>query len=105
MAHFNCKLMFGNINKYLVLKADFNCKLMFGKIKFILPNIYFTNLYSTSLLLRESSGNKYLKKKKLTKSKSKSSRNKNLRRKKLTKSITERSRGSLVATRCVPSLP
>ena len=35
----------------------------------------------TSLLLRESSGNKYLKKKKLTKSKSKSSRNKHLRRK------------------------
>ena len=33
-------------NKYLVLKADFNCKLMFCKINFILPNIYFTKLYS-----------------------------------------------------------
>ena len=34
---------------YLVLKADFNCKFMSGKIKFILPNIYFTNLYSIRL--------------------------------------------------------
>ena len=40
--------MFGKINKYVVLKADFNCKLMFGKINFILPNIYFTKVYSTS---------------------------------------------------------
>ena len=39
--------MFGEINKYLALKADFNCKLMFCKINFTLPNIYFTNLYST----------------------------------------------------------
>ena len=39
--------MFGKINKYLVLKADFNCKLMFCKRNFILPNIYFTKLYST----------------------------------------------------------
>ena len=46
-ADFNCKLMFGKINKYLALKADFNCKLMFGKINFILPNIYFTKVYST----------------------------------------------------------
>ena len=38
--------MFGKINKYVVLKADFNCKLMFGKINFILPNIYFTKVYS-----------------------------------------------------------
>ena len=42
--------MFGKINKYLVLKADFNCKLMFCKINFILPNIYFTNLYSITLI-------------------------------------------------------
>ena len=42
-----CKLMFGKINEYLVPKADFNCKLMFCKINFILPNIYFTKLYST----------------------------------------------------------
>ena len=46
-ADFNCKLIFGKINKYLVLKADFNYKLMFCKINFILPNIYFTKLYST----------------------------------------------------------
>ena len=38
--------MFGKINKYLVLKADFNCKLMFCKTNFILPNIYFSKLYS-----------------------------------------------------------
>ena len=49
MADFNSKLMSGKINKYVVLKADFNCKLMFGKVNFILPNIYFTNLYSTVL--------------------------------------------------------
>ena len=42
-----CKLMFGKMNEYLVPKADFNCKLMFCKINFILPNIYFTKLYST----------------------------------------------------------
>ena len=41
--------MSGKINMFffLVLKADFNCTLMSGKIKFILPNIYFTNFYST----------------------------------------------------------
>ena len=48
-ADFNCKLMFGKINKYVVLRAEFNCKLMFGKINFILPNIYFTKVYSTKL--------------------------------------------------------
>ena len=48
-ADFNCKLMFGKINKYLALKADFNCKLMFDKINFILPNIYFTKDYSSIL--------------------------------------------------------
>ena len=42
--------MFGKINKYLVLKADFNCKLMFCKINFILPNIYFSKLYSSDHL-------------------------------------------------------
>ena len=42
--------MSGKINTYVVLKVDFNCKLMFCKINFILPNIYFTNLYSITLL-------------------------------------------------------
>ena len=48
-ADFNCKLMSGKGNYFFfVLKADFNCNLMSGKIKFILPNIYFTHLYSTA---------------------------------------------------------
>ena len=45
--------MFGKINKYSALKADSNCKMMFCKINFILPNIYFTNLYSTGSIVLE----------------------------------------------------